>query len=44
MLWQEYTDEWSENPDLNSTWGITSEFKAAFDEGFQVNRQTCVWG
>ena len=33
---QDYDDEWAENPDLTSTWGITAAFKRRFDEGFQV--------
>ena len=33
---QEYDDEWSQNPDLSTTWGINQGFKDKFEQGFQV--------
>lgn len=36
MMWRQYGDEWAEDPDLAAAWGITLDFKADFERGFQV--------
>lgn len=38
-----FDDDWEDNPDLLATWGLTAEFKQAFDGGFQVGVAVCVW-
>jgi len=35
-LLREYEDDWTDNPDVLETWGLTPQWKEDFDAGFQV--------